>query len=384
MLNKDRKAIQVIGGRSAGRYILPLVYIILGIVLIFIPTDFQKAIYYNAEGAVARVDETDNSTLYNNGYFRVGEQRLKVTILSGSHKGYESEAVNMLSGTLSSDKLFSPGDKAWVLIERDSDNNPIFINAVDYWRGGREIAVAVIFMMALIVFASIHGGAIILSFTLTLLFLWKVLIPLTLKGFNPVLIAVASLFLLTITTISLILGCSRKALSAILGAIATDALVAILSLLATSFLLLDGFNLEGSESLLYSGFGNLDFSLIFSSVVMLSSGGAVMDLSVDVVSAMEEVYLGNPNIGRKELILSGIRVGRAGIGTQTSTLLLAYLSSYLVPFMVYMAQSTPLMNIVVSKEIASAIAETAVGCVGLVAVAPLSALITSFFIYRKK
>lgn len=384
MLNKDRKAIQVIGGRSAGRYILPLVYIILGIVLIFIPTGFQKAIYYNAEGAVARVDETDNSTLYNNGYFRVGEQRLKVTILSGSHKGYESEAVNMLSGTLSSDKLFSPGDKAWVLIERDSDNNPIFINAVDYWRGGREIAVAVIFMMALIVFASIHGGAIILSFTLTLLFLWKVLIPLTLKDFNPVLIAVASLFLLTITTISLILGCSRKALSAILGAIATDALVAILSLLTTSFLLLDGFNLEGSESLLYSGFGNLDFSLIFSSVVMLSSGGAVMDLSVDVVSAMEEVYLGNPNIGRKELILSGIRVGRAGIGTQTSTLLLAYLSSYLVPFMVYMAQSTPLMNIVVSKEIASAIAETAVGCVGLVAVAPLSALITSFFIYRKK
>lgn len=384
MLNKDRKAIQVIGGRSAGRYILPLVYIILGIVLIFIPTGFQKAIYYNAEGAVARVDETDNSTLYNNGYFRVGEQRLKVTILSGSHKGYESEAVNMLSGTLSSDKLFSPGDKAWVLIERDSDNNPIFINAVDYWRGGREIAVAVIFMMALIVFASIHGGAIILSFTLTLLFLWKVLIPLTLKDFNPVLIAVASLFLLTITTISLILGCSRKALSAILGAIATDALVAILSLLATSFLLLDGFNLEGSESLLYSGFGNLDFSLIFSSVVMLSSGGAVMDLSVDVVSAMEEVYLGNPNVGRKELILSGIRVGRAGIGTQTSTLLLAYLSSYLVPFMVYMAQSTPLMNIVVSKEIASAIAETAVGCVGLVAVAPLSALITSFFIYRKK
>lgn len=384
MLNKDRKAIQVIGGRSAGRYILPLVYIILGIVLILIPTGFQKAIYYNAEGAVARVDDTDNSTLYNNGYFRVGEQRLKVTILSGSHKGYESEAVNMLSGTLSSDKLFSPGDKAWVLIERDSDNNPIFINAVDYWRGGREIAVAVIFMMALIVFASIHGGAIILSFTLTLLFLWKVLIPLTLKGFNPVLIAVASLFLLTITTISLILGCSRKALSAILGAIATDALVAVLSLLATSFLLLDGFNLEGSESLLYSGFGNLDFSLIFSSVVMLSSGGAVMDLSVDVVSAMEEVYLGNPNVGRKELILSGIRVGRAGIGTQTSTLLLAYLSSYLVPFMVYMAQSTPLMNIVVSKEIASAIAETAVGCVGLVAVAPLSALITSFFIYRKK
>ena len=116
---------------------------------------------------------------------------------------------------------------------------------------------------------------------------------------------------------------------------------------------------------------------------MLSSGGAVIDLAVDVVSAMDEVYLNNPEVGKRALIMSGIRVGRAGIGTQTSTLLLAYLSSYLVPFMVYMAQSTPIMNILLSKEIASAIAETVVGCTGLMAVAPLSALAADIFIVRK-
>ena len=116
---------------------------------------------------------------------------------------------------------------------------------------------------------------------------------------------------------------------------------------------------------------------------MLSSGGAVIDLAVDVVSAMDEVYLNNPEVGKRALIMSGIRVVRAGIGTQTSTLLLAYLSSYLVPFMVYMAQSTPIMNILLSKEIASAIAETVVDCTGPVAVAPLSALAASILIVRK-
>ena len=116
---------------------------------------------------------------------------------------------------------------------------------------------------------------------------------------------------------------------------------------------------------------------------MLSLGEAVMDLVVDVVSAMDEVYLNNPEVGKRALIMSGIRVGRAGIGTQTSTLLLAYLSSYLVPFMVYMAQSTPIMNILLSKEIASAIAETVVGCTGLVAVASLSALAAGILIIRK-
>ena len=108
-----------------------------------------------------------------------------------------------------------------------------------------------------------------------------------------------------------------------------------------------------------------------------------MDLAVDVVSAMDEVHLNNPRVGKRALIMSGIRVGRGGIGTQTSTLLLAYLSSYLVPFIVYMAQSTPIMNILLSTEIASAIAETVIGCTGLVAVAPLSALSAGIFIVRK-
>ena len=108
-----------------------------------------------------------------------------------------------------------------------------------------------------------------------------------------------------------------------------------------------------------------------------------MDLAVDVVSAMDEVHLNNPEVGKRALIMSGIRVGRAGIGTQTSTLLLAYLSSCLVPFMVYMAQSTPIMNILLSKEIASAIAETVIGCTGFVVVASLSALAVGIFIVRK-
>ena len=49
-----------------------------------------------------------------------------------------------------------------------------------------------------------------------------------------------------------------------------------------------------------------------------------------------------------------------------------------------MLQSTLIMNIFVSKEVDSAIAETVVGCTELVAVVPLSAMMTSIFFYRKK
>ena len=42
-----------------------------------------------------------------------------------------------------------------------------------------------------------------------------------------------------------------------------------------------------------------------------------MDLAVDVVSAMDEVHLNNPEVCKRALIMSGIRVGRVGIGTHT-------------------------------------------------------------------
>lgn len=81
-----------------------------------------------------------------------------------------------------------------------------------------------------------------------------------------------------------------------------------------------------------------------------------MDLSVDVAASMKEVFDHTSNIDKKELFYSGLRVGRAGLGTQITTLLLAYMSSYLTIFMVYMAQGTPVINIFTSKMIAAEIA----------------------------
>ena len=48
-----------------------------------------------------------------------------------------------------------------------------------------------------------------------------------------------------------------------------------------------------------------------------------MDLSVDITSAVNEVIEKKPDIGWKEAARSGMNVGRADMGTMTTTLLLA-------------------------------------------------------------
>ena len=60
------------------------------------------------------------------------------------------------------------------------------------------------------------------------------------------------------------------------------------------------------------------------------------------------------------------------------------MSSYLTVFMVYMAQGTPVINILTSKMIASEIAKTLVGCMGLIFVTPLTAIFCVICFYKNK
>ena len=360
-----------------------LAFIIASVVLIVVPTGFERSIYVNATGAKAEVLSTDDSTIIQTGLFRTGDQRCRVRILSGEHKGLEMDGVNMLSGSLKDDKVFAPGDIAWVLIERNQEDIPIFINMIDHYRLSKEIVLALILVFALIAFSKLRGARTILSFVFAFLLIWKILIPLTLKGYNPLLVSSAVLIVMTIFTLLLISGVNSRALAAILGSVSAVILTFIISKAMTSYLEIHGSVLEQSESLLYSGFMDLDLTSLFSGVVILSAGGAIMDLSIDVSAAMWEVKEHAKSITGRELFKSGMEVGRAGVGTQCTTLLLAYMGSFLTVMMVYMAQSTPILNILTSKSIASEILQTVVGALSLILVTPLTCIFASL-IFKKK
>lgn len=77
--------------------------------------------------------------------------------------------------------------------------------------------------------------------------------------------------------------------------------------------------------------------------IFIGSSGAMMDLTVDITAAVNEVVQKRPDLSWWEAALSGMRVGRAAMGTMTTTLLLAYSGGYIALLMVFMAQGTPLI-----------------------------------------
>lgn len=378
ILKINRKAIK------KKEIVFVFLFVCVLIVLALMPTGFEKQIYLHSEGVRADVTDVDNSGVYNNGLITQGAQNCTLKIESGSHKGEVAVGTNYFTGKLEFDKVFAVGDTAWVLLEFDGSDNIISANLVDHYRINLEVILLCIFAVCLIAFSGFTGIRTLLSFAFALLSIWKILIPCMLNGINPILVSLAVGNVLTIATLLLVAGFTRKAYTAIAASVLCSLMTCLLAIVMGDIFKISGAVMQWSESLLYAGFEGLDLTGIFQAGIYLACSGAILDLAIDISAALEEVHKNNPDISRKNLIASGFTIGKSVVGSQTTTLLLAYMGSYISVMMVYMAQETPFMNILNSKMIASEILHTFVGCIGLVLVSPLTSFICGFIYVRKK
>jgi uncharacterized membrane protein len=352
-----------------------VICLVLISVLLLLPTGFESAgagRLKSEERVAARIVSTDDSTIKDTRLVRSGEQSCEVLLLGGSHKGETHRAGNLLSGSLEQDKVFQSGETALVLVSLD-DDSVASVSLIDHYRISGEIFLLLAFFALLILFAGWSGLRAVLSFILSVLSIWKVLVPLCLKGANPILVGSLLTAALTVLIIALVFGFNRITLAACTGAISGLIVTAALGVLSTSAFHIHGAVMSYSESLLYSGYEHLNLTQIFMASIFIGASGAMMDLSVDIAAAVNEVVTKRPDLSRVEAMMSGMRVGRAAMGTMTTTLLLAYSGSYIALLMVFMAQGTPMINVFNYKYVASEIIHTLVGSFGLVAAAPLTA-----------
>ena len=362
-----------------------LLAILLGVVLllIMIPTGFEREIYINAIGSRARLIALDNSNMYQTGVVRMGEQICTIEILSGPHAGKQTEAINLLNGKLEFDTVYEEGDIAWVLVEQDKEGEIVFTNMVSHYRFSKELLLLGLFAFTLILFSGKTGVRTIISFALAFLLIWKVLIPLTLKGYEPMLVSLLVGSFLAVACLLLVAGLTKKAYAAIIGTIICSVITVLFSMWGTWYLKLHGAVMPWSESLLFAGYESMHLTKVFQAAIYLSCLGALLDLAIDISSALEEVQRHHPSITRTALIQSGLNIGRSVVGSQTTTLLLAYIGSYLTIMMVYMAQGTPVMSILNSPSVAAEILHTMVGCIALVLVAPITS-VTCGYLYERE
>ena len=157
----------------------------------------------------------------------------------------------------------------------------------------------------------------------------------------------------------------------------------IIGIIFTNLFKIHGAVMSSSESLLYSSYAHLNLTQIFMAAIFIGSSGAMMDLSVDITSAIDEVVRNRPDIRVRDAIQSGMNVGRAAMGTMTTTLLLAYSGGFIALLMVFTAQGTPIEVLLNYKFVSAELLHTLIGSFGLVTVAPFTAICGGILLTRR-
>ncbi|MEH0020603.1 MAG: YibE/F family protein [Desulfobacter sp.] len=333
--------------------------------------------------ARARVISADDSEVRSSGYSHIGYQTLDVEILDTRFKGGKTTAINSLNGQVDLENLFRPGDTIIAALILAPDGHQIeHVKAVDFYRQDSLLHLFLVFVAALLIYAGIIGVKALISFVLAIFIIWEILVTQILAGHPPLITTAVTLVLLSAIIIFMVAGFNRRGLTAFIGTVSGLVITLFVTLYFGGRTGLFGMTQPYVNALIFSGYYDLDIRQIFYSAIILGASGAAMDIAMDIAASMDEIRIKKPDITPRELVRSGFTVGRQVIGTMTTTLLLAYSGGYLTLLMIFKVKDPSFMRMVNLKIVAAEVMRTLIGSIGLVMVAPITALVGGFILLR--
>ncbi len=325
---------------------------------------------------ILNVEVLEDASLEND--FIVENMLVTLEILSGEYKGQEFETIHSLTGNIGYDIEIEPGDKVLVTMEIGDDGD-LQAHISEYLRDTYVYIVFAIFIALLILVGRYKGLKTVITLALTMLLILKVLLPGLLAGYNPIILTVFVSFLITLITIILVGGINTKSFAAITGVLGGVFIAGIIAYIIGSKVKLTGLSSDEAMMLMYIPQGvKFDFrGLLFAGIIM-GALGAVMDVGMSIASSMEEIKNANPQIRRKDLVISGMNVGKDVMGTMANTLILAYTGSAIPLLLVFTAYEETLTNIINLDIVATEIIRAFSGSIGLVLSIPITAITAGF------
>ena len=345
----------------------------------------QQATHY-VRGRVVEVTENAYQGQQDYEDIPVGKQTVRVELRSGKYRGQVYELPNQLSYLYGT--ILKAGDAVTVAVtEEDGEISSMTLQDYD-----RTVPLALV-VLAFLVVTVLVGAKSLLGLGLTVVCIFSILIPLLLGGWPTLPTILGMCAYVTVVEFVILGGVNRKTLCAILGTISGVAFAALFGELACALLRVNGYKMYSAEptieALLQIKQGqdpmhSLQLGDLLVGGIVIAALGAVNDVAMSISSAMNELVAVNPALTRRQLLRSGMNIGRDMVGTMTNTLILALVGSSLV-LMIYLSSLEPSFSQLMSGtffsvEMVQAIASS----VGVILAVPLSALIGAFLFAKHK
>lgn len=241
--------------------------------------------------------------------------------------------------------------------------------------------IILILLLILLTLMTIIGGkrGIQSFFTLILNFftLFFMLILIGAK-IDPIKVIIIGAMIISFFSLFFINGYNKKTVSSLLSVTIVIILVMLITYNMGINAQIQGFSNEQIDTVsFYSLYVQLNFSKIVTCEILIGLLGAIIDVSISISSAMNEIYNNNLMISQLELFKSGMNIGKDILGTMTNTLFFAYISGFMTLLIYFNQLNYSVSTILNAKVFCSEVFQSICCGIGIILIIQITAFITS-------
>jgi uncharacterized membrane protein len=270
---------------------------------------------------------------------------------------------------------FRPGQRVRLSILEQA-GQPTFYNIRDLERGRPMVALAALFVLAVIAFGRWQGVRSLIGLACSFAVIVGFVVPAILRGRSPVPVALVGAMAIMLASLYLSHGVGRKTTAAVVG---TALALVLTGALTAGFVELAALTGLASEDALNASFqvGGISLRGLLLAGIILGGLGVLDDVTVSQASVVFELRRADPAAGFAELVRSALVVGRDHVAASVNTLFLAYAGASLPLLVLFVSGGDSLGTVATAEAVAVEVVRTLCGSVGLIAAVPLTTMLAA-------
>lgn len=272
------------------------------------------------------------------------------------------------------------GDSVVVFMQSDGSGGwLLFLEGYD--RRAALFWLVALFVATLVFLSGWQGVKVAGSMLISIGLIGYVLIPLFLRGVNPVPVAIVLGGVFTLLTAGLTTGWNRKAVVTSVGTMGGALVAYLISLVFVDWTRLSGLASEDDRMFFDKNPTLNPRGLLFAGII-IAAVGVLEDVAVSIASAASEVRRHKPNATFRELFFSGMVVGKDHMGALANTLVFAYVGASLSSLLLYHQFGGSWLKFVNFDSVVDEVVRSLAGTIGLVFTVPITALLAAWVMVR--
>lgn len=356
----------------------------------------KTAMFADGHGEMVRAtvtkvlgESSDTLELGGDAVYKNTAVEFKCRIDTGEHKGDIVKAQQTIDGMYAGSqyvKTVEKGDRVTVVHSEDLSAGYSQWQFNDYYRLDKIIILTAVFMGLILLIGRWKGVNTLLSLIFTFTFVFLVFVPAVMAGYNAYLWSSITCVFTIVMTLILINSISKKTIATIIGCIAGTVIAAAGTFIMSTITELTGFIDEHSYYLtMLDTVKPIDLTAVIFAAIIIGAVGAIMDVAMDISSALYELSENVPDMTFRKLSKSGMSIGRDIMGTMANTLVLAYIGSSLTSIMILLTYSSSPLDLLNREVIIVELLQAVIGSMAILLTVPCTVWICGIlYLGRRK